>query len=112
MTSSLSSSCVSVKPIERTAWRVFVDKHESNVCALYFFLSGSGNDESIVERARKIFHLFSHISNVSLNSTKSKGGGVPYGLNPDILAWLNVSGLQLTVRSRDGFATLVKLAIS
>ena len=36
MISLLSSSCVSVRPIERTAWRVVVDKHESNLYCFVF----------------------------------------------------------------------------
>ena len=107
MISSLSWNYTPVKPTERAAWKVFFYKHDMNVCALHFDLSGSGNAESIVDRARTTFHLPSHESNVSLNSSKSKSGGVPYGLNPDIPAWLNVSGLQLKVRSRNWFATLM-----
>lgn len=75
ITMEWSLSWASVKPMERTAWRVSVDKHDSSVWALYTPRASSSRAVSIVDKLRKICHFLCHSSKESLYSSRSNAGG-------------------------------------
>jgi hypothetical protein len=63
------------------ARRVGFDKHERRMLAVYKDRSAWGREVLMVDNAMNMLHWRCHSSNESLYSSKSKGGGVPYGMN-------------------------------
>ena len=58
-----------------------VDRHDLSWFVLYAGRAAASSTSSMVDSARNILHLSSHIANESRSASISKGGGEPYGLN-------------------------------